>query len=82
MLENMQERIVSELQRVIGPAGYGVRFDPQPNGRQMVRLDAGEAVWGMCPDDLLDLLQEMPDRVGPLALRQAADQHPHKMTCP
>ena len=82
MVDNMQERIVSELQRVIGPAGYGVRFDPQPSGQPMVRVDAGEAVWGMCPDDLLELLLEMPDRAGPLALRQAADQHPHKMTCP
>lgn len=82
MVDNMQERIVSELQRVIGPAGYGVRFDPQLNGQPMVRIDTGEAVWGMCPDDLFELLLEMPDRAGPLALRQAADQHPHKMTCP
>ncbi|HQU44921.1 MAG TPA: hypothetical protein PK867_19050 [Pirellulales bacterium] len=40
-----------------------------------------EAVWAMCPDELLELLESMPDRAGPLSLRQAADQHPHKVTC-
>ncbi|HEX5443341.1 MAG TPA: hypothetical protein VFW87_05920 [Pirellulales bacterium] len=75
------EQIHEELKRVIGSAGYEVRFDPQADGKVMVRIDAAEAVWGMCPDDLLQLLREMPDRAGLLALRQAVDQHPHKLTC-
>ncbi|HJT33636.1 MAG TPA: hypothetical protein VJ783_16440 [Pirellulales bacterium] len=80
-MTELNEQIGAELRRVVGPAGYELRFDTQPDGKVMVRMDAAEAVWGMCPDDLLQLLREMPDRAGLLALRQAVDQHPHKLTC-
>jgi hypothetical protein len=80
-MPDIQQQIEIELRRVIGPAGYDVTLASQPDGRILVRIDSAEEVWGMCPDDLMNLLRDMPDRAGPLALRQAADQHPHKITC-
>ncbi|HVX15210.1 MAG TPA: hypothetical protein VHC22_28715 [Pirellulales bacterium] len=80
-MSDIQHKIEAELRRVIGPAGYDVSLASRPDGKMLVRIDMAEAVWGMCPEDLIGLLQTMPDRAGPLALRQAADQHPHKVAC-
>ncbi len=80
-MTDVQHQIEHELRRVVGPAGYELTLTSEPDGNMLIRIDLAEAVWGMCPDDLLGLLQSMPDRAGPLALRQAADQHPHKVTC-
>ena len=77
----IEQQIRAELTRIIGPAGYDVRITHQEDGKLLVRIDAAEAVWAMCPEELVELLQSMPDRAGPLALRQAVDQHPHKVTC-
>lgn len=80
-MARIDEEVRSELQRVIGAAGYDMRVTHREDGKVLVRIDAAEAVWGMCPDDLMELLRTMPDRAGPLALRQAVDQHPQKVTC-
>jgi len=80
-MATIEQQVDSELRRVIGPAGYDVRLTDRSDGKLLVRVDAAEAVWAMCPDDLIGLLQTMPDRAGPLALRQAVDQHPSKVTC-
>jgi hypothetical protein len=80
-MATIEEQVGSELRRVVGPAGYDVRLTDRSDGKLLVRVDAAEAVWAMCPDDLIGLLQSMPDRAGPLALRQAVDQHPSKLTC-
>jgi uncharacterized FlaG/YvyC family protein len=74
-------QLEAEIQRVVGPAAVQLRLQDQPDDRY-VRVETAEAVWGMPPDDLLEMLKEMPDRAGVLALRQAADQHPRKLCCP
>src|SRR5690349_11572024 len=80
-MPKIEQQVESELRRIIGPAGYNLRITHREDGKLLVRIDAAEAVWAMCPGDLLDLLHSMPDRAGPLALRQAVDQHPQKLTC-
>lgn len=80
-MSKVEQRVEAELRRVVGPAGYDMRVTHREDGKVLVRIDAAEAVWAMCPGDLLGVLQAMPDRAGPLALRQAVDQHPQKVTC-
>lgn len=80
-MARIEQEVRAQLQRVIGPAGYDMRVTHREDGKVLVRVDAAEAVWAMCPEDLMELLQSMPDRAGPLALRQAVDQHPQKVTC-
>jgi hypothetical protein len=80
-MASIEEQVDSELRRVIGATGYEMRVTDGSDGQLLVRIDAAEAVWAMCPDDLIGLLQSMPNRAGPLALRQAVDQHPSKVTC-
>ena len=75
----MLQQIETELQRVIGPTGVDVRIDTacQP---PLARVETAEAVWGMEPKAFLELLKELPDRAGILALRQAVDSHPAKVS--
>jgi hypothetical protein len=79
---SLEDQIETELERVVGSAGVSLHYQQcEPHGRY-VRIETAEAVWGMPPEDLLRMLSEMPDRAGILALRQAADQHPAKWSCP
>ncbi|HUG93513.1 MAG TPA: hypothetical protein VML55_21920 [Planctomycetaceae bacterium] len=70
----MLEQIRNELQRVVGPAGAAAMLEERDDLGSAVRVDTAEAVRRLPPGELLELLRELPDRAGPLAMLDALDE--------
>jgi hypothetical protein len=76
----MLNQIQQEMARIVGPTGVDLQWYDCDDGQRIVRVETAEAVWGMRPQRLLTLLKGLPDKAGILALRQAVDSHPDKVS--
>lgn len=73
MVSDDWQRIQEELQWVIGPAGVDAALVEHDDLGFAVRLETAQHVYEVGSDYLLEVLTQLPDLAGPLALREAIE---------